>query len=139
MAASPGLGPIPVEITLKRGVWVEGKIVNRANGQPVKVAVQYYPLRDNPHLKECPDASFLNNNISDEPDFSTDAEGRFRALALPGGALLRRSEEPTDDSSRPSPSRPRWLGNVAHAGPLQVELQFQALLPINTCPIAYDN
>ncbi len=120
-----------MEITLKRGVWVEGKVVNRADGRPVKAVVQYYPLRDNPHLKECPDAAFLNNNISDEPDFPTDAEGRFRALALPGGGLLSvRTNEPGFLTAEPL--APQVAGNVLHpTDSVHNMQQFQALVPIN--------
>ncbi len=82
------LDPARLDITLKRGVWVEGKVVNRATGKPVKAVVIYYPFRDNPGVKDCPDASFLNNNVSDEVEFPTDARGRFRAVALPGGGIL---------------------------------------------------
>ncbi len=56
----------PVDVTLKRGVWIEGKVVNQATGKPVKAVLTYYPFRDNPQVKDCPDASFLNNNVSDE-------------------------------------------------------------------------
>ena len=82
------LDPARLEITLKRGVWVEGKVVNRATGKPVRAVVVYYPFRDNPGVKDCPDAAFLNNNVSDEPEFPTDARGHFRAVALPGGGIL---------------------------------------------------
>ena len=88
VADSSGLGPMHVDAVLKRGVWVEGQVINQANGRPVKAIVQYFPLRDNPHLKECPDASFLDNNVSDEAEFLTDADGRFRAVALPGRGIL---------------------------------------------------
>jgi RNA polymerase sigma factor (sigma-70 family) len=98
-----GVGPIPVEITLKRGRLVEGKVKNRANGSPVKAVVRYYPFRDNPHVQECTDGSFLNNNVSDEVDFPTDATGRFRAVALPGrGALIVWASEPGYVSGRKS-------------------------------------
>ena len=43
-----GLGPARLEITLKRGVWVEGRVANRASGKPVKAVVTYFPFRDNP-------------------------------------------------------------------------------------------
>ena len=84
------LDPARLDITLKRGVWVEGKVMNRATGKPVKAVVTYYPFRDNPGVKECPDASFLNNNVSDEVEFPTDAQGHFRAVALPGRGHPRR-------------------------------------------------
>jgi RNA polymerase sigma factor (sigma-70 family) len=128
---SSGLGPIHLDVTLKRGVWVEGKVTNRATGRPVKAVVQYYPFRDNPHLKECPDASFLNNNVSDEASFPTDGSGHFRAAALPGGGIL------TVNASEPGyltapPLDPEVAGNVLHAANFEFQMHaYQALLPID--------
>jgi len=128
---SPGLEPIDVDVTLKRGVWVEGKVTNRANGGPVKAIVQYYPFRDNPHLKECPDASFLDNNVSDEAEFPTDANGHFRAVALSGvGILTVRTIEPGFLTALPL--SPKDAGNVLHAANFEFQMkQYQALVPIN--------
>ncbi len=128
-----GVGPIAVEITLKRGRWVEGKVKNRANGSPVKAVVRYYPFRDNPHVQECTDGSFLNNNVSDEVDFPTDATGRFRAVALPGrGALIVWASEPGYVSGRKSD--PALTGKVLnYVGRFQSPMhQYQAaLVPID--------
>jgi len=127
----PGLEPIHVDVTLKRGVWVEGKVTDRANGRPVKAIVQYYPFRDNPHLKECPDASFLDNNVSDETEFPTDIDGTFRVVALPGGGILTvRTREPGYLSAQPL--LPKVAGNVLHAANFEYQMeQYQALVPIN--------
>jgi RNA polymerase sigma factor (sigma-70 family) len=126
-----GVGPIAVEITLKRGNWVEGKVKNRADGSPVKAVVRYYPSRDNPHAQECTDASFLNNNVSDEPEFPTDAEGRFRAVALPGpGFLTVKAAEPGFVSA--PQVAPEVTGKVLSAGDFQYDMpQYQALVPID--------
>ncbi len=126
-----GVGPIPVEITLMRGNWVEGKVRNRADGSPVKAVVQYYPSRDNPHVQECTDGSFLNDNVSDEPKFPTDAEGRFRAVALPGpGFLTVRTPEPGYVFGLKV--APELTGKVLSAGNFQYEMdQYQAFVPID--------
>jgi RNA polymerase sigma factor (sigma-70 family) len=129
-----GVGPIPVEMTLKRGSWVEGRVRNRADGSPVKAVVQYYPSRDNPHLQECTDASFLNNNVSDEPEFATDAEGRFRAVALPGpGFLTVKTLEPGYVSGLKV--APEVTGKVLSVGNFQYRMpRYQALVPIDVPP-----
>jgi len=126
-----GIQPMQVDVRLKRGVWVEGKVTNSATGKPVKAVVVYYPFRDNPHVKECPDASFLNNNVSDEAEFPTDADGRFRAVALPGGGLLTvRTNEPGYHTARPLD--PQLAGNVLHAADFQYQMHvYQGLVPIN--------
>jgi len=131
IADRPGLEPIDVDVTLKRGVWVEGKVTNRANGRPVKAVVQYYPFRDNPHLKECPDASFLDNNVSDEAEFPTDIDGKFRVVALPGGGILTvRTSEPGYLTAQPL--SPKDAGIVLHAANFEFQMtQYQALVPIN--------
>jgi RNA polymerase sigma factor (sigma-70 family) len=132
---SPGVGPIHVDIALTRGVWVEGRLRNRANGRPIKARVQYYPLRDNPHLKECPDASFLDNNVSDEEEFPTDAVGKFRAIALPGrGILTVRTVERGFLAA--SPLSQADAGNVLHAANFDYQMkQYQALVPINPADV----
>ena len=128
---SIGIQPIQVDLLLKRGVWVEGRIANGATGKPVRAVVVYYPFRDNAYVKECPDASFFNNNVSDEAEFPTDADGHFRALALPGGGLLTvRTNGPGFLTARPLD--PRVAGNVLHAANFQYQMHsYQALVPIN--------
>jgi hypothetical protein len=68
-----GLETIHTEIALKRGAWVEGRVVDRTTGQPVQAVVEYCPLGDNPHLKEYTGASFLDHIAGDEAEFPTDA------------------------------------------------------------------
>ncbi|HZY85907.1 MAG TPA: sigma-70 family RNA polymerase sigma factor, partial [Gemmataceae bacterium] len=51
---SPGLGPVTVDIELKRGVWVEGKITDKLTGKPAKAYLEYFALSDNPNLRDYP-------------------------------------------------------------------------------------
>ena len=128
---TPGLGPIHVEIRFMRGVWVEGRVRNQANGRPVKAIVQYYPLRDNPHLAEFHDASFLNESVTDDAEFATDADGRFRVVAAPGtGVLGVRTIERTFLRSQPLSSKD--AANVSHPlGFADVMGTFEACVRIN--------
>jgi len=128
---SPGLDPIDVDVTLKRGTPVEGRVIDRATGRPVSAIVQYYPFRDNPHLRECPDASFHDNNVSDEAEFPTDTDGKFRAVVLAGSGLLTvRTSEQGFLTAVPLTSE--IAGNVLHAANFVYQMeQYQALVPIN--------
>ena len=108
---------IHLEVALKRGVWVEGRVRNRTDGRPVRATIEYFPLPDNPHLEAYPDATFRYKDIIfasslredsvpiiDSP-IHTDAEGRFRAVALPGGGIIAVPCCWTQRSSRPSTPR----------------------------------
>jgi RNA polymerase sigma factor (sigma-70 family) len=82
---SPGLDPVTINIELKRGVWVDGKITDKVTGQPVRVGVLYFPLDSNPNRREYrgveafPYASYSGSVAED---------GRYRVVALPGPGRL---------------------------------------------------
>jgi RNA polymerase sigma factor (sigma-70 family) len=126
---APGLGPMTLDIALKRGAWVEGRVTDAATGRPVAGAtLEYFPNRDNPAVAEAADFAGLNNNVSDEAQFTTDAEGRYRAVALPGRGLLAvrakgyRTAPPLD---------PVVAGNVLYPGSFQFQMGgYQGLVPI---------
>ncbi len=83
-----GVTPIRLDLVLKRGVWVEGRVIDASNGKPIEASVVYRPFRDNPSIKEYPDAACANDDMSDDVVLRTDAQGRFRIVALPGGGVL---------------------------------------------------
>jgi RNA polymerase sigma factor (sigma-70 family) len=127
-----GIGPVHLDITLKRGVWAEGKVTNRATRKPVKAVVVYFPFRDNPNVKDCPGATFFNNHIGDEPESPTDAEGRFRIPVLPGGGLLAvKVSEPGYLTARPLDGK--TVGNVLFSPDIDFpyyQSPYHALVPI---------
>ncbi len=132
ISVAPGLGPIHVDVALKRGVWVEGRVRNQADGRPVSAIVRYYPLRDNPHLKDCPDASFFDKNLSDDGEFPTGADGKFRAVALPGeGILAVQTIDPKFLVAKPFSDE--LAGKVLYDDGFENTMkQFQALVAINS-------
>jgi len=124
-----GLETIHTEIAIKRGAWVEGRVVDRTTGQPVQAVVEYCPFGDNPHLKEYAGASFLDHNIGDEAEFPTDAQGRFRAIALPGGGVLGVRTADTSYLSA-EPLEPQYASRLLQFPSFRPSDRFQAMLPI---------
>ena len=49
-----GIGPIKLDIDLKRGVWVTGRVIEEDTGKPVRAQVEYYVFADNPHQEDYP-------------------------------------------------------------------------------------
>jgi RNA polymerase sigma factor (sigma-70 family) len=81
-----GLDPVTVDMELKRGVWIEGKITDKATGKPVKGSVEYFSLFSNPNLNDYPgyDGTILMSELT----IATKEDGSFRVVGLPGPGLL---------------------------------------------------
>jgi RNA polymerase sigma factor (sigma-70 family) len=82
VADTPGFEPVTADFALKRGVWITGRVLDKATGAPLPAQVEYVVFEDNPHRKEVPDLSvdhYLATNAAD---------GTFRTVGLPGRGLL---------------------------------------------------
>jgi hypothetical protein len=89
--AEAALGPIPFDMTLKRGVLVRGRLTDKVTGRPVPGHVVYFVFQNNPHLGDYP------NSAREAQVTRVDVEerdGRFTIPALPGrGLIAARAEE----------------------------------------------
>jgi hypothetical protein len=84
-----GTGPLRLDINMKRGVWVTGRVIDNATGKPARGQVEYFVSNDNPHLNEYP--SFRRSMIGPHLTFK---DGTFRLVAFPGpGLLTARADE----------------------------------------------
>src|SRR5262249_19755696 len=88
----PGVGtePATVDVDLKRGVWIEGKITDKVTGKPIKAGVEYFALYDkdfsNAHIREYP--GFDGTIVREEVVAGAKEDGSFRVVGLPGPGLL---------------------------------------------------
>ncbi len=87
---SPGLDPVTVDVELKRGVWIEGRITDKATGkllgaQVQWAQVQYFALRTNPNLS---DYAGFDAAFSGRPIWNVKKDGSFRVVGLPGPGVL---------------------------------------------------
>jgi RNA polymerase sigma factor (sigma-70 family) len=76
-----GPGPVRVDIKMKRGVYVTGKVIEAATGRPVRAYVDYFVYLDNASLEAVPDLELERYHF-------TQADGSFGCVALPGPGLL---------------------------------------------------
>ncbi len=51
---TPGLDPVPLDVGLKRGIVIEGRVTDQKSGKPLKAFVEYNAYSDNPHIADAP-------------------------------------------------------------------------------------
>lgn len=78
-----------IEIKVKRGVWIEGRVTDKRSGEPLAASVDYLALKKNPHSFE----SLGLGWVWCKERYRTDRDGNYRMLGLPGpGVLLVKSQ-----------------------------------------------
>ncbi|MFO0807838.1 MAG: sigma-70 family RNA polymerase sigma factor [Gemmataceae bacterium] len=75
---SPGLDAVTLDVELKRGVWVEGTVRDKATGKPVRCSLMYLVRNGNPNLRDYP--GFYGGL----PFVATRDDGTYRIIAVPG-------------------------------------------------------
>ncbi|HUY90176.1 MAG TPA: carboxypeptidase regulatory-like domain-containing protein [Pirellulales bacterium] len=86
---SRGLESIEVDIELHRGVWITGRVTDRATGEPLVAWLHYWPFLSNEYARQTPEfgtppgsADGYENRYVSRPD------GSFRLVGLPGRAIV---------------------------------------------------
>ena len=75
-----GNGPATLDLSLKKGVWIKGRVTDAASGAPLDADLEYHAFLDNPHLGRNP--GYEMKGTRTEPD------GSFRLLGLPGRGFV---------------------------------------------------
>ena len=83
-AGSPAFEPVPFDIALKRGIFIRGRVTDKATGRPAPGHVHAYTFRDNPAVKEFPGYNAYNNLAY---IFIKD-DGRYEVVGLPGRNIV---------------------------------------------------
>ncbi|MCA9052932.1 MAG: hypothetical protein KDA75_03800 [Planctomycetaceae bacterium] len=84
-----GLGPAEVAIELHHGVWITGRVTDLETGAGVPgCRLHYLPYRANPFAQALPEYDSDGNVDGDQMRYTSDAEGWFRIVGLPGKAVV---------------------------------------------------
>ena len=83
-----GLGAVPVEVDLHKGMWIDGKVTDKETGSPVAGAfLLYLPFLDNKFAQEAPE--FHGGHVDGyEKRYVSKSDGTFRLVGLPGRAIV---------------------------------------------------
>jgi RNA polymerase sigma factor (sigma-70 family) len=118
-----GLDPVAANVELKRGVWIEGKVTDKATGKPVRALVEYFAEASNPHLADYADFDAANLDLGEARE-----DGSYRVVGLPGPGLVA-VRYPGDGYVRAT-ERDDEYGKESAAGALDT-------LPVSLLPIYY--
>ncbi len=78
-----------IEIPVKKGIWIEGKVTDKQSGKPLSGNVDYLALEKNPHTLD----KLGLKQAWQMHRYRIGKEGRYRTLGLPGaGVLLVRAD-----------------------------------------------
>ncbi len=87
----PGIGPVPVEIALHKGIWIQGKVTDKETGKPVEGAwMHYIPFLENTFAQATPEFGQARNvdGTGYQDRYQTRADGTYRLVGLPGRAIV---------------------------------------------------
>jgi hypothetical protein len=79
-----GYEPVTIDLRVKKGVVVTGRIIDKGTGKPVQGWAVIGVPQGNKSVRDYPEF----NSSAWLPLQPTDAEGRFRVVAIPGPVLL---------------------------------------------------
>ncbi len=88
-----GMQPVKLDIELTRGVWLDGKVVDRDTQAPVTAKVMYFPFLDNKAANAAQGfntigSGFVDGSFSYQERYLTKSDGSFRIVVLPGRAIV---------------------------------------------------
>jgi RNA polymerase sigma factor (sigma-70 family) len=77
-----GVGPVTVDVKLKRGVWALVRVFDKTDNAAVAAEVEYFARPDNPHLKDVPPLRFTRFRRAKVDDETV------RVPVLPGPGIV---------------------------------------------------
>ena len=85
-----GIGALQLDIDLHRGVWITGRVTDKATGGPVAAFVQYAPFLSNKHAAIPEYQATQGARFYQGPQGSgtTAADGTYRVAGLPGPGVV---------------------------------------------------
>jgi hypothetical protein len=86
-----GFEPVQVEVAMHRGIWITGRVTDRATRRPVPTAELFYlPFRANEHVLGLPEFSRQDaGQVDSYPShYRTATDGSYRLVGLRGPAVV---------------------------------------------------
>lgn len=82
---APGQTVVDTDVELKEGVVVEGRVFDKVTGRGVRSGIEFMPIAGNEYANQAGYDRGKNMGVAPQ---STDDEGHFRILVMPGAGVL---------------------------------------------------
>ena len=142
--AATGNPPVTLDFTLRRGVWVSGRVFDAATGQPRAAAINAFVVATNPYAFADPSIQMLGPDPVTDPQgrlfsFASGPDGRFRLRIYPGPGFITAGTSDSTDArgigsetmsgvprapgdlpgfaTLPEPLIPRYVGTIVAINP----------------------
>ena len=80
--------PIHIDLVLKRGIWMRGRITDRVTGKPVQARLRYATSLNNRHIDEVPGFRDIFTNGNERGSYFTKDDGSYQIPVLTGPGLI---------------------------------------------------
>ena len=83
-----GPEPVRLDIKLRRGLWITGRVTEKVTGKGVSARVNYFPYRSNPFVNVDEWRNLLRLQSGDPWLQFTRPDGTYRVVGLPGRGIV---------------------------------------------------
>ncbi|HVX12204.1 MAG TPA: hypothetical protein VHC22_13570 [Pirellulales bacterium] len=80
--------PVTVDIDLHRGVWISGRVTDKATHKGVLAQMYYWPFRSNEFAQRLPEFAAPDETYGVDDRYATHPDGTYRLVALPGRGIV---------------------------------------------------
>jgi hypothetical protein len=84
----PGFGTITVDRSLKRGIWIRGRVTDQATGKPVFAEVRYFAFLANDFAKKYANFTPTRSMSDIQGHYYTSPDGSYKVVGLSGRGLV---------------------------------------------------
>ncbi len=85
---TPGLDPVVIDVKLRRGLWVTGRVTEKGTDKPAVARMGYSPFLSNAFAAQVPWFQRNTSSIYDIMHSVSQSDGTFRLLVLPGRGIV---------------------------------------------------
>lgn len=118
---------VEIDFELTRGVWIEGRVTDKASGKGLVGNVEHFIFADDPHLK----ALGRFDNVDLRERHQSDANGHFRIPALPGRGIVGVLVHDNDRMYARGAGAEKIKGGKTDIGALRFDTEPSYCVPIN--------